>query len=218
MILRYYGHSLFTLALESGLTVATDPYGDFYGYPRRRLKADLATVSHHHHDHDALEMLQGVRQVIDAPGAYYPARDLTVTGIATWHDEQRGAQRGENTVFILQAEGLRLVHLGDLGHVLTDRQCAAIGMPDVLLTPVGGRYTTDAPAALENVRRLRPRITIPMHYRTPYDPEMPIETERPFLALMGAEPAPLPLCRLSAGDIGERPSVLLLGVTPPGAA
>ena len=69
---------------------------------------------------------------------------LTVTGIATWHDAQGGAKRGDNVVFRIEAENLSIVHLGDLGHTLIERQCREIGTPDVLLTPVGGNYTTDA--------------------------------------------------------------------------
>lgn len=213
MIVRYYGHSLFTFTLESGAVLLTDPYGVFYDYPARTLQADVVTVSHHHHDHDALGMVTGSPAVIDREGAHKPAPGVEITGTQTWHDGEGGARRGGNLVFAIEAEGLRIAHLGDLGHVLTERQRAAIGPVDVALVPVGGLYTTDAATAVQNVRLLAPRVTIPMHYRTPYSSAMPIETEAPFLALMGAHCEPLPLLRLSAGDLGERPAVLLMAVT-----
>ena len=112
MILRYYGHSLFTLALECGVTLLTDPYGDFFDYPRQRLQADIVTISHHHHDHDAISMVAGNAVVLDQPGGFTPAPGLRVTGIPGWHDTQNGAQRGNNLMFVIETEGLRIVHMG----------------------------------------------------------------------------------------------------------
>jgi L-ascorbate metabolism protein UlaG (beta-lactamase superfamily) len=212
MLLRYYGHSLFTLTMESGFVLLTDPYGDFFDYPHHRLKADVVTVSHHHRDHDSLEMIVGQPTVVDQEGVSSPVSGLLITGVPSKHDAQNGQKRGDNMIFVIEAEGLKLVHLGDLGHVLNERQRNAIGRPDVLMTPVGGTYSTDAAAAAENVRLLRPRVTIPMHYRTQYDEQMPIDTEEPFLQLMGANPTPMPLCRLTKGDLQERPEVLLMAV------
>ncbi|MBQ3404999.1 MAG: MBL fold metallo-hydrolase, partial [Oscillospiraceae bacterium] len=82
-----------------------------------------------------------------------------------WHDDARGAKRGENTIHILQAEGLRVVHLGDLGHLLSEEQAASIGSPDLLMIPVGGFYTIDAKQAARTVEQLSPRIVVPMHFR-----------------------------------------------------
>ena len=213
MIIRYYGHSLFTLTLESGLTILTDPYGAFYDYPRLTLAADFVTISHHLHDHDALSMVRGSPKVFDRVGRYVPCTGVSITGVATMHDEAGGAERGANTVFVLEVEGLRVVHLGDLGHLLTEAQRQAIRTPDILLTPVGGTYTTDAKTAAKNRELLQARVTIPMHYRTAYNRDMPITTETPFLQCMNAAPVAMPLCRITAGDIGERPPVLLLSVT-----
>ena len=213
MILRYYGHSLFTLALECGVTLLTDPYGDFFDYPRQRLQADIVTISHHHHDHDAISMVAGNAVVLDQPGNYTPAPGLRVTGIPGWHDTQNGAQRGNNLMFVIETEGLRIVHMGDIGHRLTERQCLQLGTPDLLLIPVGGNYTIDAKTAVEIVSRLHPRITIPMHYQTKYDRQMPIQTETPFLQLMDAQPVPIPVARFTPGDLSERPPVMLMSVT-----
>ncbi|MEA4927214.1 MAG: MBL fold metallo-hydrolase [Candidatus Limiplasma sp.] len=213
MILRYYGHSQFALELESGAVVVTDPYGSFYAYPEWKLSAQVVTVSHHHHDHDAVDWITGNPTVIDRLGRHVPLPELTVTGIASWHDAQGGAKRGGNVVFRIEAENLSIVHLGDLGHTLTERQCREIGAPDVLLTPVGGKYTTDAETALENVRLLNPRITIPMHYQTQYSTEMPIQPVEPFLALLHSDPQPMRLCRLTRGDLSEQPTVIRMDIT-----
>lgn len=213
MILRYYGHSLFTIQLESGYTILTDPYGTFYDYPQRPLQADLVTVSHHHHDHDALDMVTGYQTVLDRAGHYEPSAGLTAMAIPCWHDDMQGQKRGPNLIFVLEAEGLRIAHMGDLGHTLDAALVKAIGTIDVLLMPVGGTYTVDARAAVQNVALLRPRVTIPMHYRTRFSMDMPITDEKPFLTLMGISPEPMPLVRLTKGDISERPPVLLMQVT-----
>ena len=213
MILRYFGHALFTLTLENGYTILTDPYGAYENYPRRMLKADVVSVSHHHFDHDALDMVEGSPALLDKAGVYNPAPALKVTAIPSWHDAVQGAKRGQNLIFVFEAEDLRIVHLGDLGHLPTDGQRRAIGTPDVLLIPVGGTYTLDAQAAAQTVALLRPRITIPMHYRTPYSNGNTLETEAPFLAQMGAAPFAMPLCRITRGDITERSPVLLMQVT-----
>ena len=122
MILKYYGHSFFTLTLENGSVIAFDPYGTFYEYPRRLLRADVCLISHHHFDHDGLTCLEPGAEVIDAPGAHELACGASVLGVPTFHDGQGGAQRGKNTFFIVEAEGLRVGHAGDLGHLPTRAQ------------------------------------------------------------------------------------------------
>jgi len=212
MILKYYGHSLFTFTLENGLVLLTDPYGDYYDYPRTRINANIVTISHHHYDHDAIAMVIGNPTVIDTEGVHAPAPDLIITGIPSKHDTQNGLKRGDNLIFMFETEGLKLVHMGDIGHVVTDRQRHAIGTPDVLMLPVGGTFTTDPAAAAENVRLLHPRMVIPMHYRTRYDEALSIQTAEPFLALMKADPTPLPFLRITKGDIGERPAVAVMDI------
>ncbi|MDD3214263.1 MAG: MBL fold metallo-hydrolase [Eubacteriales bacterium] len=213
MILRYFGHSLFTIALESGTVILTDPYGVFYDYPRHQFNANIVTVSHQHHDHNAVDMMRGNPTVIDRVGVFSPEPGVIITGIASKHDAQNGAKRGDNIIFIIEAEEMKLVHMGDIGHVITDRQRHQIGTPDVLMLPVGGNFTTDAEAAAENVRLLKPHVAIPMHYQTQYNRDMPIQTEQPFLSLMRVQPEPMPLCRFTKGDLSQRPAVILMAVT-----
>ena len=170
MKLRWLGHSAFLLTAADGTSVITDPYlpGSFSGqlkYGPIRETAHAVTVSHHHQDHDGVSRLPGEPSVFDRAGAF-KAGSITITGFDTYHDENSGAERGHNVVFVFEADGLRVCHCGDLGHVLTVEQAAAIGKVDVLLVPVGGTFTVDAAAAHEVAGQLAARITIPMHYKT----------------------------------------------------
>ncbi len=213
MILKYLGHAFFTITLDSGKVIACDPYGDFYDYPKRNVKADYCLVSHHHHDHYGVEQcLQPGAQVVDAAGVHKLGEGLTVRSVATWHDEQQGAKRGSNLIHIIEAEGLRIAHAGDLGHMPDTKQLKEIGRIDVLLVPVGGYYTIDAKTAFELCRLLQPVCAIPMHYRTQYDPDMPVSTIQDFLGLTKAEDTQMPLLRITKADILERPSVVTMAV------
>lgn len=215
MVLHFYGHSFFTLTLSDGTVIATDPYGDFYEYPRRLLRADFCTISHHHHDHDGLQYLSGSPVVLDTPGPHPAGDHLTITGIPSWHDDAEGAKRGHNLIFLIEADGLRIAHLGDLGHPLTEAQRVQIGRPDILLLPVGGYYTIDAAQAVMVLEQLQPRVFIPMHYRTRANPGMPIAGLSAFLRLLSQSPEPMTLCRITREDLSER-SGLLVMTTPEG--
>lgn len=212
MILRYFGHSFFTLTDEQGCVVATDPYGVFFNYPKRRIPADICTVSHHHHDHDGLSCLTGEPLVIDRPGLHRTESGIRFNGISVAHDHHQGEHRGDNLFFIIEMDGLRIAHAGDLGHVPTAAQVKEIGRLDVLLLPVGGYYTIDASEALQTMQLLRPRLTIPMHYRTEYDLDMPIVPLGAFLTVANVQPSPVPLLRLTAEDISERDSIMVMDV------
>lgn len=214
MILKYYGHAFFTMTLENGNVIAFDPYGDFYDYPRRSVKADVCLMSHHHHDHDGISSLQPGAVCIDQPGTHKPAEGLTVRGVSTWHDEAKGTKRGANVFFVVESEGLRVGHAGDLGHLPDAKQLAQIGHLDVLMLPVGGYYTIDSAKAVEVCRLLSPTVVIPMHYRTHYDMEMPISGVDEFLSRVKAQDTQMPLIRLAKADVNERPAVVTLQILP----
>lgn len=156
MKLTWYGHACFLVETAEGSAVF-DPYapGSVPGLTLPPLTADAVVCSHGHRDHG---YAAGVTLSGREPG-------FTLRAIPCWHDDRRGALRGENRISVLEAEGLRLVHLGDLGHALSAEQLAAIGRPDVLLIPVGGHYTIGPAEAEALARALAPRLTIPMHYR-----------------------------------------------------
>ena len=115
MLIQHIGHAEFLIETESGMRIVTDPYGDGCGYPVRKLKADTALVSHGHHDHNAVDTLEGLKNTIDRAGTYTPAPGIRVTAMKSFHDDAQGSKRGETLLFLIEAEGLRIVHLGDLG-------------------------------------------------------------------------------------------------------
>lgn len=156
MKLIWYGHACFLLETEEGNAVF-DPYapGSVPGCTLPAVQADAVFCSHGHRDHNYAE---GVRQSGKAP-AY------KITFIDSFHDDAKGTLRGENRIAVLDAEGMRIVHAGDLGHSLTDAQLAALGRVDLLLLPVGGYYTINAKTAAELAERIGARIVVPMHYR-----------------------------------------------------
>lgn len=155
MKITWLGHSCFVLE-SGGYRVAVDPYQGVEGLPDISTQANAVYCSHPHGDHNYAD---GVR-LTDASSAPFQVR-----AVETCHDDQGGRLRGANTVRCFTAEGLTVVHLGDLGHLLTNEQVRSIGPCDALLLPVGGYYTIDAAGAKAVADQLRPRVILPMHYR-----------------------------------------------------
>lgn len=174
MKLIWNGHSCFTLSTADG-TLVLDPYldGSVPGYAPLKLVADAVYCSHEHRDH-------GGRDRVALSGT---AANVAVEEIATFHDPEKGALRGPNTIRIFSAEGLRVAHLGDLGCELEPAQKKRLTGLDAVLIPVGGHFTIDARQAKALVDEIKPRVVVPMHYRSPdfgYDVIGPAED---FLAL-----------------------------------
>ena len=179
MQIQWLGHSCFSLALSNGKRIITDPFAETVGYPQPGLTADFVTVSHQHFDHNAVQTVPGNPVVIKIEGQYNFA-EINITGIPTYHDARQGRLRGKNIIFIIEAEGLRICHLGDLGHLLEPEQIKEIARPDVLLIPVGGNFTIGAAEAVKTVDQLKPSYVIPMHYKTKYT-ELAISTPDEFI-------------------------------------
>lgn len=176
MKLTWYGHSCFLLESGEG-SIVFDPYAPLSvpGWELPELRADSVICSHGHRDHS---WSAGV----GLTGGRFTGK---IEQIASFHDEKRGALRGENTITLVEADSLRAVHMGDIGCALTAEQIAALGRVDVLMIPVGGHYTVDAAGAWEIAKALRAPIIVPMHYRGRgfgYDVIGPVE---PFLKLAG---------------------------------
>lgn len=166
MRIRWLGHACMVLESETGTKVMADPFGEGVGYKLPREAVDLVTVSHDHYDHNAVDVLPGKPKVIKTAGQHQAA-GVTIEGFPTFHDSQRGASRGKNLVFLIIMDGLRVVHCGDLGHLLEPSLLEALKPVDVLLLPVGGVYTINGAEAHQLAEELQPRIIIPMHYQTP---------------------------------------------------
>ena len=198
MKITWCGHSCFLVETAEGSAVL-DPYapGSVPGLRLPPLRADAVLCSHGHGDHG---YVRGVSLSGRKPG-------FSVTTIPCFHDEQEGKLRGTNTIHVIEAEGLRIAHLGDLGHLLTEQQLAALGKPDVLLIPVGGHYTIGPEGAAQTAKAVGARLTVPMHYRGEgfgYDVIGPVED---FAARMDR----VRYAEVSAFDPAqEQPGVLVL--------
>lgn len=177
--IQWLGHASFIITLSDGKKIMTDPVDPKVGYPKPGLAADVVTVSHQHFDHNAVKTVVGKPNIVQKEGLS-SIGDIKITGIPSFHDNSKGSQRGRNTIFVIEAEGLRVCHLGDLGHVLDADQVVQIGSVDILLVPVGGFYTIDASEAVKVVGQIKPKIIVPMHYKTRYI-DFPISTAEPFL-------------------------------------
>lgn len=170
MKIKYLGHAAFVLTSDDGVKVLTDPYesgsyGGAVGYKPITEKVDVVTASHEHEDHFCLEGLPGGYEIVKTPGAHDIA-GLTISGVKTYHDTSGGKDRGRNIIFTVDMDGMRVCHLGDLGHLLSEEEVAAIGRVDVLLVPVGGHFTIGPKEALDVIQALEPSVIIPMHYKT----------------------------------------------------
>lgn len=164
--LKWLGHACFLVTSPTGVRVLTDPFDATVGYPVPAVEADVVTVSHEHFDHNNVSAVQGKPAVLKGKGEYQ-GDGIRIYPVASFHDTEGGAKRGTNSIFVMEMDGIRVVHLGDLGHDLSRRQLDAIGRIDVLLVPVGGTYTIDAAGARRLVEATSPRVVIPMHYKTP---------------------------------------------------
>jgi len=167
MKIKWLGHASFLITSDAGVKVLCDPYsrGGGIDYGPIEESADIVTVSHKHGDHDNVAAVKGKPDVVDTPGTK-KVRGIDFKGVATYHDEANGKQRGENIVFCFTIDGIRICHLGDLGHDLDSGQVAEIGSVDVLLVPVGGFYTMEAKVAGRVCEKIGPGVVIPMHYKT----------------------------------------------------
>jgi L-ascorbate metabolism protein UlaG (beta-lactamase superfamily) len=167
MKIRYLGHAAFAITSNKGIKIITDPYAPDPGltYGEINESADIVTVSHSHTDHNNVAAVKGNPEVVDQAGRS-EAKGIEFNGVASYHDDAGGSLRGNNTIFCFAVDGIRVCHLGDLGHLLDDNQLKEIGEVDILLIPVGGKFTIDGKAATEVCDQLKPRVIIPMHYRT----------------------------------------------------
>lgn len=164
MEIVFLGHSSFKIKGKR-TTLVTDPFDpEMVGLKFPKVFADLVTMSHDHKDHSRVDLVGQVRKVINGPGEY-EISGTTILGISTFHDEKNGADRGRNIIYVIEMDGIRLVHLGDLGHNLSEGIIEELGEVDILFVPVGGEFTIGSKEAVEVVNDLEPKIVIPMHYQ-----------------------------------------------------
>jgi L-ascorbate metabolism protein UlaG (beta-lactamase superfamily) len=188
MKIRWLGHSAFVLTSDTGTKVLTDPYksGSFdgaVGYKPITETPQVVTSSHAHDDHYCVEGLAEGFDCVTTPGKH-EAAGLSITGVKTYHDTSGGKERGRNIIYVIEMDGMRVCHLGDLGHPLSDEDLRSIGKVDVLLIPVGGFYTIGPKEAVDVMKSLSPAVTIPMHFKTE-SLGFPIKPVEDFLSLAG---------------------------------
>lgn len=178
MYLTYHGLSCFKFQNKE-ITLITDPFEEKYGLKLPKFRADFITVSHSHTDHNNIEAVKGPKQegvkgnkaytkpfIISGPGEY-EIKGVSIIGIPSFHDNKEGRERGVNTIYLITLGNIKICHLGDLGHLLTNKQIETIGQVDVLLVPADNTVTLDVKKVYEVVSQIEPRIVIPMHYKLP---------------------------------------------------
>jgi len=170
MKIKWYGHSAFGVTSSQGTRILTDPYvpGSYdgaVGYGQIKDEFDIVLQSHDHPDHAGSDAIKGSPVLITDTGEQI-INGVKVKGVATYHDHHKGENRGENTVFNFEVDGINVCFCGDLGHLLDDEQISEIGRVDVLLVPIGGHFTIDDKEAWGVVEALNPKVVIPMHYKT----------------------------------------------------
>lgn len=166
MKVTWLGHASFLLEDSKGRKLLTDPFDPTVGYSLYKGSADVITISHQHFDHNFVQNINPGAKVIDKVG-FFNECDITIQGIPSYHDKSKGAKRGENIIFIIEMEGYKFCHLGDLGHILEEKDIDLIGEVDVLFIPVGGNYTINGEEAAKVAKSIESKLIIPMHYKTP---------------------------------------------------
>lgn len=209
MDIYWYGQSLFKIKGKSA-TVVIDPFDPQIGLKLpKELSADIVLSSHAHYDHNNVAFVGGNPLIVTGPGDY-EKNGISIRGISTYHDSTSGSERGKNTAYHLLIDGVNVVHLGDLGHLLSEEQITQIGEADILMIPVGGNYTIDAENASKVVTQLEPRIVIPMHYKID-EVKVDIEGLGPFLKELGAENIqPVPKLSVTKDKLPEETTVVVL--------
>ncbi len=203
MEITWLGHSCFRLK-GKGVTIITDPFDGSLGITLSPLTGDIVTVSHKAPHHSNSEAVKGARKVLSGPGEY-EISGVFINGVRTFQDDQKGTFKGKNTTYVIEIEDLRICHLGQIGHVPTDDQEAAMGNIDVLLVPVGGKSTIDAKLAAETIRQIEPRIAIPMHYKMP-GIKADLDPLEPFLKELGLT-AQTPVSKLAVTSTSLPPQL-----------
>lgn len=217
MDITYLGHSAFRLKGKEA-AVVMDPFEKkSVGFSMPQVSADVVTVSHQHEDHNAVSLVSKTSRreepyIITAPGEY-EASGVGVFGWGSYHDDKEGEERGRNTIYSVIIDGVRVVHLGDVGEIISDKLVDNLGAVDVLLVPVGGVYTVDPKQAAAIVEKLAPSIVIPMHYKTADHSATFAELHEvgDFLQLMGSkEIEPESKLKVTPESLPEQTTVVLM--------
>ncbi len=211
MIITWLGHSCFKIQDKNGpegTIVVTDPFDKSTGFKVPNFEADIVTVSHNHKDHNNAKALRGTPFIVNSAGEY-DIKGVMVEGVESYHDSKEGAEHGKNIIYRIEMEDLTLVHLGDLGQALDDKQLERLVGIDIVFIPVGGKYTIDAKKAVEVISQIEPRMVIPMHYKTK-DSKIDIDGIEKFVKEMGVKPTYEEKLKISKKDLPQEDMELVI--------
>jgi L-ascorbate metabolism protein UlaG (beta-lactamase superfamily) len=206
--IRWFGHNCFRIRAREA-TVITDPVSKSTGYQMGRQTADIVTVSHDHPGHSNLASIKAGYKLVEGPGEY-ELNGVFITGIRTYHDTSSGQERGYNTIYLIELEGMIVCHLGDIGHPLESDQTELLATCDILLVPVGGGNVITQKEAADIVTLLEPKIVIPMQYATARG-DRGLEGLEPFAQLLGMDIPPAEeKLTIRSSDLGETTTLVVL--------
>lgn len=211
MYITWLGHSAFKFQdklTADGVTLVMDPYGEETGLKMPKIEADILTISHDHNDHNNAAAIKGAPFVIHCAGEY-EIKNVAIEGVEVPHDDKDGKERGKVVAYRIDMDDISIAHLSDLGSQLTPKQLETLGDVDILLIPVGGKYTLDAKKAVEVVSQIEPRIVIPMHYAVPglkYDLD-PVEK---FIKELGVKPRMEEKLKIAKKDLPQEDMELVI--------
>ncbi len=211
MIITWIGHSCFKIQDKvgpDGITLTTDPFDKSVGLKVPNFESDIVTVSHDHYDHNNVKSLRGNPFVIDSAGEY-DVKGVMIEGIESFHDEKEGAERGKNIIYRIEMDSIVIAHLGDLGHILNDKQLERLAGVDILMIPVGGKYTIDAKKAVSVVSQIEPRVIIPMHYKIKGS-KIDIDSVDKFIKELGLKPTEEEKLKISKRDLPQEDMELVV--------
>lgn len=172
MIIKYLGHSCFSVINRNEKVLICDPFDSTIGYSMADVEADVVTVSHLHHDHSNTKKVKGSYDLIKS-SKVYSGNGYLIESMETFHDAFKGSKRGNNLSYIITCDGVSICHLGDLGHMLSPKQLNSVKDVSIFFLPVGGTFTLDKKSIQKLVKKLQDKIIVPMHYKTK-DCKLPI--------------------------------------------
>ena len=211
MIITWQGHSCFKIQDKigpDGVTVITDPFSKEVGLKVPNCEADIVTISHDHYDHNNSAALRGQPLIINCAGEY-DYKGILVEGIDSFHDDKEGKERGLNVIYRFEVEDISIVHLGDLGSPLDNGQLEKLAGTDILLIPVGGKYTLDAKKAVEVISQIEPLFFFFFHYKIK-DLKIDIDPVDKFIKEIGVEPTYEEKLKISKKDLPQEDMELVI--------
>ncbi|NTU98524.1 MBL fold metallo-hydrolase [Candidatus Falkowbacteria bacterium] len=211
MLITWFGQSCFKIQDKTGsdsVSLVTDPYDNSIGLKMPKIEADILTISHDHPDHNNRESIKNEPYVIDMAGEY-ETKNVSVEGVEAFHDEKKGAERGKVIMYRIDMDDITVVHLGDLATTLEPKQLESLVGADILMIPVGGKYTLDAKKAVEVVSQIEPRIVIPMHYMVD-GLKAEVEGIEKFIKELGIKPRYEEKLKISKRDLPQEDMELVI--------